>query len=852
MITAMRKQFLTLLLLSLLATAYAQDMRTFNQNASRSNHTRLGFSFSPVYSTAVNGSSDSLLFRGSGAGFRFGGDYFIGRAGIGVTSGFSSSSPDNTIINNFLRKTGIPSDQLVVSKSNQQNIYLLLGPSVRFGDKVELYAHAQGGLFINNGGLVNIQQKGAQRAAYRNESTDKSIYPGFLTGLSVQYNTRSDIWSFGIGADYMNTKTEVNNYDMRRGGGIEPLRLSRNVTDIMAGITIRYNISSPRDHASGLATGRRVLPTVNKREMAPRDAVSGIATGKRSREAGSGIATGRRQYEPATYSTNEGCGTVTRKITRPDGTTEEMSFACISDAMAYDRPPAAASTMDTDGRSVSPAARQSLSNAAGERGVVSGRLSWASPGAAMAIVTNQTTTRGRSATMNSQSSSTRTTQNTSFGTMVRMSAREAGSGIATGRRSREAGSGIATGRRSREAGSGIATGKRSREAGSGIATGRRQYEPVFIEGQGDVCNPCMATVKSNPLYTGNTMSGTNPLNNQNKKEGVPRDADENCDGIAGMDVSLVDINSGAVVAKTRTEACGDFFFANAPAGEYIVRVSGVIGSTKGYDVSLQSKKDLLGSVMDTDDWIQLEIDDESTANQRIKTKSNIKNDRLAGGTGSVKPIRVATGDVDGDGRADVTAGNLRTSFAVLLGNSSSNDVMLPGVEIKLEKNSQLLQKAVADDLGEFELTALESGEYTMTVQQQVLLFDETLVTIKGAAPQNTMKAQNNSTVRSNRSELKSILIEADLDGDGEYESDITSSFYDDVVLNDKGDSNQPQQKAGISTSRSNIRTRGALQSVSNEIFTAPGTAILNNKEVAVQIVYKTRHETAKNSIGNIR
>lgn len=193
MITAMRKQFLTLLLLSLLATAYAQDMRTFNQNASRSNHTRLGFSFSPVYSTAVNGSSDSLLFRGSGAGFRFGGDYFIGRAGIGVTSGFSSSSPDNTIINNFLRKTGIPSDQLVVSKSNQQNIYLLLGPSVRFGDKVELYAHAQGGLFINNGGLVNIQQKGAQRAAYRNESTDKSIYPGFLTGLSVQYNTRSDI-----------------------------------------------------------------------------------------------------------------------------------------------------------------------------------------------------------------------------------------------------------------------------------------------------------------------------------------------------------------------------------------------------------------------------------------------------------------------------------------------------------------------------------------------------------------------------------------------------------------------------------------------------------------------------------
>ena len=76
-------------------------------------------------------------------------------------------------------------------------------------------------------GLVSIQQRGAARAAYRNESTDKSIYPGFLTGLSVQYKTKSDVWSFGIGADYMSTKSEVNNYDARRGGGIEALKLIR-------------------------------------------------------------------------------------------------------------------------------------------------------------------------------------------------------------------------------------------------------------------------------------------------------------------------------------------------------------------------------------------------------------------------------------------------------------------------------------------------------------------------------------------------------------------------------------------------------------------------------------------------
>ena len=51
----------------------------------------------------------------------------------------------------------------------------------------------------------------------------------------------------------------------------------------------------------------------------------------------------------------------------------------------------------------------------------------------------------------------------------------------------------------RETGSGMATGKR--EKGSGIATGRRQYQPVYMDNSGTMCDNCMATVKSNPLYT---------------------------------------------------------------------------------------------------------------------------------------------------------------------------------------------------------------------------------------------------------------------------------------------------------------------------------------------------------------
>jgi hypothetical protein len=47
--------------------------------------------------------------------------------------------------------------------------------------------------------------------------------------------------------------------------------------------SVEYQVTAPRDVASGMATGKR-------------DAASGMATGRR--EAGSGMATGRRQYEP--------------------------------------------------------------------------------------------------------------------------------------------------------------------------------------------------------------------------------------------------------------------------------------------------------------------------------------------------------------------------------------------------------------------------------------------------------------------------------------------------------------------------------------------------------------------------
>src|SRR6266496_5549322 len=115
----MNKPFQRICLLFILITACfthlgAQTFKTFNQNASRSNNT-LSLAFTPVFSTAVKGNNDSLLFRGNGAGFRFGGDYFFGKAGISFSSGFNSSSPDDAAINNFLKRSAIPPDQLTIT-----------------------------------------------------------------------------------------------------------------------------------------------------------------------------------------------------------------------------------------------------------------------------------------------------------------------------------------------------------------------------------------------------------------------------------------------------------------------------------------------------------------------------------------------------------------------------------------------------------------------------------------------------------------------------------------------------------------------------------------------------------------
>jgi len=177
----MKTGALPAILIFLFANANAQAP-TFNQNSARSNHakmmsTGLNFQVTPQYGISLNDTQDSLFFTGNGTGFKMDAGYSFGNFGIGFSSGFISSPTDKTKINEFLLKTGVPLDQILISTGHQQNAYLLLGPTASFGEKIQTSLHAQGGLFINNGGYVNIRRQNAGFSLYRNEPTSKSVFP---------------------------------------------------------------------------------------------------------------------------------------------------------------------------------------------------------------------------------------------------------------------------------------------------------------------------------------------------------------------------------------------------------------------------------------------------------------------------------------------------------------------------------------------------------------------------------------------------------------------------------------------------------------------------------------------------
>ncbi|MFM9908470.1 MAG: hypothetical protein ACKVOW_03940 [Chitinophagaceae bacterium] len=91
-----------------------------------------------------------------------------------------------------------------------------------------------------------------------------------------------------------------------------------------------------------------------------------------------------------------------------------------------------------------------------------------------------------------------------------------------------------------------------------------------------------------------------------------------------------------------------------------------------------------------------------------------------------------------------------------------------------------------------------------------------------------------------------------MDGNGLFETDLSNSNNYSLAIDENENIVQLPQRVGISTSRSNIKNKVNLQAINDDLFINYGTTMLNGKEVSIKSVLKTKHDTAKNSVGNIR
>lgn len=630
--------YLVLLLLSFNSIA---QQPAFNQNSSRSNHTRAYnqnsarsnnakmLSNSNDWQFGINTgasvgmkSNEASMFRGNGFVTGLNGQYFFGQLGLGVSGGLINSKLNTSAINQFIIDRKFPQTSTVTT-SPAQNAFLMLGPSFRLGNKAQLIASAKGGVFFNQSGGLTIGQQGAVRPFYRFDGGSKSVFPGFNGSLSFSYplnNTSALVLS----TDYMRSSSSVQLFDPQQGIDI-PVEQKRNFQTVNAGISFikTFNVKSPRDPASGQATGKRSAETNDNDNQTTNRVLKTRTKSNQTNERTTNtdedvsiidpenkrvLKTKTKSNQSNDRTTNESCGPVTLKTTKPDGTIEEQIFSCPDDALQYQRkgdgmPNRISMNVtvpkQTQGATFGEKVNQGMQSAGSH--IIAGRIVHKTN--ETGIITNQNRIGGAAA------------------------ASYASTGLAVS-------PGAQTNLYVREAGSGQATGKQTREAASGMATGRSQYQPLFVEGlpQGDVCNPCMGVV-NNPIYEEKGNKGNNPLSEKSRIIGKEQCDDRN----AKFDVHLVDRTTGAVVATTQTNSCGEYWFANVPDGNYAVAVIGMWLSKKGYDY-YQAQSNLR-----TDVAGEATVPDETW--QHIIYGAGR-------GKVSVQDISVVVSDTDGDGLAE--------------------------------------------------------------------------------------------------------------------------------------------------------------------------------------------------------
>lgn len=791
--------------------------KAFNQNSSRSNHTRAVNDWQFGLNTGASlglKSNEASLFRGNGLYTGITGQYFWGTFGLGMNMGFTNTNLSTSAIDQFIIDRKIPQGSTITTTPSQ-NTFLLLGPSVRFGNTVQLLASVKGGLFMNQGGGLSIGQQGAVRPFYRFDAGSKTLFPGLSSSIAFSYPLGTST-SIQLHADYFFSSSSVRVFDPTQGIDI-PVEQQRNIQALNAGISFVKKFGH-----SGRAKDRHMRPNRD-----PLDADSdddGVSHFQKENSSRRKDGVKHKTWLQSNFRTNNSCGPVTVKKQSPDGTIEERTFACPDDALQYERKIESTPARISTNRNAAP------NNPTDSNGISShtiyGHIHTTSSESGDRIVTNQLSGGSGAASA---------------------------SYAATGRRIEP---GVQTSFYIRES----SGSKKRRAAGSD-----KSYQLVFSE-EGGTVDSTLGKIANNPLYS-EKGNKENPLHSRSSS------GDFNGDGFGDIaEVSLIDRNSGALLATTRTDKNGAYWFANVPNGNYEVQVAAAWRSKKGYAYyqnPSDRRMDIAGKIgVPSETW---------------QHTFSVDADQY------VEYLPVYTGDTDGDGCDDLIIGSPKSD------NDNSSDVDITaarpgnpigGISIKGGKNpgGNIFAERVTNSRGEFEFTNLEPGDYRFITEVKYVLNEYTVLDltnqgatvyskrgdVKITASQNSQSlktgeiipikdngpkitvSQNSQSLRTGLSELKQQL-------------DILSQLMDQEV-NPKLNADVNQARGHLEKlkeiiamictdlAQGTIRDPLVKQKAMSSSFDLLQQTLLKmgGRYAAVSNTLKTKHDIAKNAIGNIR
>src|SRR3954469_17224491 len=142
--TLSRQAFLFASTILIHLSSTAQEPRAFNQNASRSNirgyDKRIAaWSFGMTEGVAFPlKSNEGNLFRGKSAATKFIGEYRIANIGLSVSGGFIPGTIDKTPVDEFIQQRKFSLEQPEVTSGKGLNAFLLAGPVIHFGERVQV------------------------------------------------------------------------------------------------------------------------------------------------------------------------------------------------------------------------------------------------------------------------------------------------------------------------------------------------------------------------------------------------------------------------------------------------------------------------------------------------------------------------------------------------------------------------------------------------------------------------------------------------------------------------------------------------------------------------------------------